>query len=78
VSASHYFLRVDLTEHIGATPVVHNVRHTVQPNPTLHKSTAIHLISSSATFLDTPFGMAVRSPPYDNSVVCTCARASAT
>jgi len=69
VSASHSFSRVHLTEHIGATPVVHNVTHTVQPTPTLHKSTAIHLISSIATFLDTPFGMAVQSPPHNESVV---------
>jgi len=36
---------------------------TLTPPPTLHESTAVHLISSSATFLHTPFGMAVRSPP---------------
>jgi len=69
VSASHSFSRLHLTEHIGATPVVHNVTHTVQPTPTLHKSTAMHLISSNATFLDTPLGMAVRSPPHNGSVV---------
>ena len=69
VSASDSFSRVHLTELISATPVVHNVTHTVQPTPTLHKSTAIHLISSSATFLDTPFGMAMQSPPHNDSVV---------
>ena len=42
---------------------------SVTPPPTLHESTAIHLISSSATFLDTPFRMAVRSPPHNDSVV---------
>ena len=41
----------------------------VKPPPTLHESAAIHLISSSATFLDTPFGMALRSPPHNDSVV---------
>jgi hypothetical protein len=32
--------------------VIQNVTHIVQPTPTLHKSTAMHLISSSAIFLD--------------------------
>ena len=72
VSASYSFSRLHLTEHIGATPVVHNVTHTVQPTQTLHKSTAIHLISSIASFLDTPFGMAVRSPPHNDSIKGEC------
>ena len=42
---------------------------TGTPPPTLHESTAIRLISSSTTFLDTPFGMGVRSSPHNDSVV---------
>ena len=40
------------------------VSPTVTPiaENTLHRSTDIHLISASATFLETPFGLAVRSP----------------
>jgi len=51
------------------TPVVHTVTYTAQPIPTLDKSTEIHLISSSATFLDTACGMAVRSLSQNDSVV---------
>jgi len=42
---------------------------TVTPRPTVRESTAIHLISSGATFLSTPFGMAVQTPPHNDSVV---------
>ena len=47
------------------------VSPTVTPiaENTLHRSTDIHLISASATFLKTPFGLAVRSPPHNDSVV---------
>jgi len=70
-SVSHSFSRIHLTEHISATQVVHNVMHTVQPTATLHttESTDIHLISSSAIFCDSPFGMAVRSLVRNNFVV---------
>jgi len=77
VYASHSFSLVHLTTHIGATPVVNNVPHTVQPTKTLHKSTAIHLIPSSATFL-------VHHSEWLCDLLstmtqwCTCARVSAT
>jgi len=69
MSASHSLSRSQLTKQISAAPVVHNITHTVQPTPTLYKSRDIDLISSSATFLDTPFGMAMRSLPHNDSVV---------
>ena len=64
-----------LSSTISHTPVVHNITHAVQPTPTLHEPSDIHLISSSATFLDTLFGidtlfgMAAWPPSHNGSVV---------
>ena len=66
VSASHYLSRV--LKHTVPTFAT-DINVSVQPHPTLHAPTDIHLISSGVSFLDTPFGIAVRSPAHNDSVV---------
>jgi len=66
----NYALSGDKWDEVSASHSISRAQQpTVTPPPTLYESTAIHLISSSATFLDTPFGIAVRSPPHNDSVV---------
>jgi len=65
-----YTLSGDKWDEVSASHSISRApQPTVTPPLTLLESTTIHLISSSATFLDTPFGMAVRSPPHNDLVV---------
>jgi len=66
VSASHSLSRV--LKHTVPT-LATDINVLVQPHITLHEPTEIHLISSGVSFLDTPFGIAVRSPAHNDSVV---------
>ena len=66
MSASHSLSRT--LKHTVPTFAT-NINVPVQPHPTLHEPADIHLIPSGVSFLDTPFGLAVRSPAHNDSVV---------